>query len=91
VRRGHGERGGGFGGDSTGGGGSAAAKTSGLGDYDKRPTAALETASREATMEFRSRRDLKITWGPAEPLQWATVAGLVDSASEKNKARAVGV
>jgi len=40
-------------------------------------------------MEFRSRRDLKTTWGPAEPLQWATVIGLVDSAREKNKARAV--
>ena len=40
-------------------------------------------------MEFRSRRDLKTTWGPAEPLQWATVIGLVDSASEKNKARVV--
>jgi len=33
-------------------------------------------------MEFRSRRDLKTTWGPAEPPQWATVVGLVDSASE---------
>ena len=40
-------------------------------------------------MEFRSRRDLTIAWGPAEPLQWATVVGLVDSASKENKARAV--
>ena len=28
-------------------------------------------------------------WRPAKLLQWATVAGLVDSAKEENKARAV--
>ena len=40
-------------------------------------------------MEFRSRKDMKITWGPAKLLQRATVIGFVDSAREKNKARAV--
>jgi len=49
----------------------------------------LETAREEATFEFRSRWDLSTAWGPANPLQWATVVGLVDSASEENKARAV--
>jgi len=76
-----------LGGDGSGGGGSAAAKTSELGHDDERPKTALETARREA--EFSSRWDQNITWGPAEPLQWATVVGLVDSAREKNKARVV--
>ena len=44
---------------------SVAAKTSGLGYDYKRPEEVLETVRREAAMEFRSRRDLKITWGPA--------------------------
>jgi len=35
--------------------------------------------------EFRSRWELNTTWGPAEPLQWATVVGLVDSARENIK------
>ena len=52
------------GGSGWNGSGGAPAKTSGLGYYDERPTAALEAASREASMKFRSRRDLKITWGP---------------------------
>ena len=51
--------------------------------------ALLEAAWREATLQPRSWWDLGTTWGPAEPLQWATVVGLVDSASEKYKARAV--
>jgi len=45
--------------------------------------ASARKASREATMEFRSRRDLKTTWGPAEPLNF------VDSAREESKAFAV--
>jgi len=36
-----------------------------------------------------SRWDLNIAWGPAKLLQWATVVGLVDSAREESKARAV--
>ena len=48
MRRGHGERGGGFGGDGNGG---SAAETSGLDYYDERPTKALETARREAVFE----------------------------------------
>jgi len=39
--------------------------------------------------EFRSRWDLNITQGPAKPLQWATVVGLVGSVSERTKACAV--
>jgi len=66
-----------------------AAKTSELGHDDKSSTTKLETARREATSTFRSRWDLNIAWGPTEPLQWATVAGSVDSAREKNIARAV--
>ena len=58
-------------------------------ENNQRPTAALETARREAMSEFRSRWDLNITWGPAKPLQRATVVGLVDSAREENKTRAV--
>jgi len=85
VRRGHGERGEGFGGDGSGGGASAAAKTSELGHDDEKPTTKLETARREATSKFISWRDLYIAWGPAEPLQWATVAGFDDSAREKTK------
>ena len=34
------------------------------------------------------RIQMNKTWGPAEPLQRATVVGLVDSAREENKARA---
>jgi len=51
------------------------------------PAEVQEAAWREATLQPRSRWDLVTTWGPAEPLQWATVVALVDSASEKNKAR----
>ena len=58
-------------------------------ENNQRPTAALETARREAKSEFRSRWDLNITWGPAKPLKCATVVSLVDSAREENKARAV--
>jgi len=88
VRRGLGERGG-SGSDGSGGGASAAAKTSELGQNDESPTTKLETARREATSTFRSRWDLNVAWGPAKLLQWATVVGLVDSAREENKARAV--
>jgi len=68
---------------------SAAAKTSELRHDGESPTKKLETARREATSTFRSRWDLNIAWGPAKLLQWATIAGLVDSAREENKARAV--
>ena len=78
--------GGGFGGGGVGGGGvSAAAKTSGLGYYDERPTTALETARREAMFEFRSRWDLDTTWGPTFATSEGGV-GLVDNAGVKNKA-----
>jgi len=43
VRRGHGERDGGFGGDGSGGGASAAAKTKQLGRFVKKTTAAPKT------------------------------------------------
>jgi len=49
---------------------SSATKTSKLGHDDERPSTKLETAKREATSTFRSRWDLNIAWGPAEPLQW---------------------
>ena len=71
---------------------SAATKTSKLGKGDEKPTTTtLKTARREATSGFRSRLDLSTTLGPDKPLglKWATVAGLVDSAREENKARAV--
>ena len=44
VRRGHGERDGGFGDDGSSGDASAAAKTSELGHDNKRPTPVLEQA-----------------------------------------------
>jgi len=56
-----------------------------LGHDDERPTRARVTARRET----RLRWYLSIMRGPAKPLQWATKAGSVDSAREKDKARAV--
>jgi len=67
---------------------SATAKTSELGHDDESTAEVLEAAWREATLRPRSWWDLGTTWGPSEPLQWAAVVGLIDSASEKNKARA---
>jgi len=75
VRRGHGERGGDFGGDGSSGGASAAAKTSELGHDDESPAEVLEAVWREATLQPRSWWDLDTTWGPAKPLQWATEVG----------------
>ena len=82
MRRGNGERSEGFGGDGSGGSGIAAAKTSELGHDNEIPAGVLEAAWREATQQPRLWWDLGATWGPAEPLQWATVVGLVDSARE---------
>ena len=67
---------------------AARVKTKKLWHDDESPAEVLEAAWREATLQSRWH-DLGSTWGPAEPLQWATVVGLVGSAREKNKARAV--
>jgi len=58
------------------------------GNDDESRAEILEAAWREATLQSKSWWDLGTTWGPAEPLQWATEVGLVDSTIEKNKARA---
>ena len=50
MRRGHGERGGGFSGDGSSGGASAAPKTSELGHYDKSATPEVEPTGRKATL-----------------------------------------
>ena len=62
----------------------AAAKTSRLGYYDKRPTAALEARGGNDGIH------LKITWGSDAPLQWTTVAGLVDSTKKTKRAQWLG-
>ena len=64
----------------------------------QRENCRLETARREATSTFRSRWDLKIAWGPAKLLQWATIvegveygAETEDSAGSLDKAAAAGM
>ena len=61
MRRGHGERGGGFGADGSGGGRSAAAKTSGLGCYDERSAEEREEARwHTALISVSHHRDLGV-------------------------------
>jgi len=89
VRRRHGGCGGGSGGDGSGGGGSVAAKTTQLGVDDKRPTLELEQVRWKATL------DTGLWWTPLAACALASCTleeesvGFVDSAREKNKARAV--
>jgi len=75
VRRGNGRHGGGLGGGSDGGGASAAAKTSGLGHDDKMPAEALMVKTWVLREDPLSLHEGRVV--------------LVDSAREKNKARAV--
>ena len=60
MRRGHGERGGGFSGDGSSGGASAAAKTSELGHYDKSATPEVEPTGRKVTLFFGAWKALLI-------------------------------